>query len=299
VLSTALHTNKLRTGHLAGNRFRIRIREVGPDAEARSRAVLEILSRRGVPNYYGGQRFGMREDNDRVGAALARGDTQEVFAILLGRPNDTDPPAETAARTAYDAGDLARAKGLWPGNRRDARRILDAVMRRGPSPAALKAIDRRMVRLYVSALQSRIFNEVLARRVDQIDRVQTGDLAQKTDSGGVFLVEVVAAEAPRAAAGEISPTGPLPGSRARLAEGEPGRVEREILAAFGLEEGGIPRVGPLKVKGTRRALRFLPESVASEAGSDEHGAYLEIRFAAPPGSYATVLLREIMKVDVP
>src|SRR5205085_3181203 len=70
----ARHGNKLRLGHLKGNRFAIKIREVNPTDVVRVREAMKILERRGVPNYFGEQRFGRRGNNDALGAALVRGD---------------------------------------------------------------------------------------------------------------------------------------------------------------------------------------------------------------------------------
>jgi tRNA pseudouridine13 synthase len=64
------HRNRLRTGHHAGNHFRLVIREVAAHASESVPAVLEQLIRRGVPNYFGPQRQGKRGDNYRIGAAL-------------------------------------------------------------------------------------------------------------------------------------------------------------------------------------------------------------------------------------
>src|SRR5262245_12356754 len=58
LLDTARHGNKLRPGHLRGNRFRILVRD--PDAAAAERLppLLDRLRRLGLPNSYGPQRFG-------------------------------------------------------------------------------------------------------------------------------------------------------------------------------------------------------------------------------------------------
>jgi tRNA pseudouridine13 synthase len=74
VLSAERHVNKLRTGHLAGNRFTIVLRACGQDALARAQAVLGRLSALGVPNLFGPQRFGRRGDNASLGAAILRRD---------------------------------------------------------------------------------------------------------------------------------------------------------------------------------------------------------------------------------
>ena len=297
VIEVTHHTNKLRPGHLAGNRFAIRIREAAADSFPAVQAVLDVLVRRGVPNYFGRQRFGMRGDTDALGAALVRDDLAEFVALYLGRPIATDAPDCYAAREAFDAGDLAEALRRWPRNFGNERKALSAFRQKGRPDAAVAAIDKRMKRLFVSACQSRIFNRVVAARIDSIDCVMAGDQAQKTDSGGVFLVQDVQAEQPRAAAGEISPTGPIPGQRARLAEGEPGRIERGAIAASSLSLEDMDRVGRLKLKGGRRSLRYMLSEPLASAGSDAHGPFIDMQFTAPPGCYATVALREIMKAD--
>ena len=72
VLSTARHGNKLRPGHLRGNRFRIRIRGA-TDPEA-AEVSLRALAERGVPNFYGEQRFGADARNAELGLKLLLGE---------------------------------------------------------------------------------------------------------------------------------------------------------------------------------------------------------------------------------
>lgn len=73
VLEAKRHGNKLRTGHLAGNRFVIRLRGVVDGGKERAERVLERLGREGLPNYFGAQRFGARGDNAARGKALIVG----------------------------------------------------------------------------------------------------------------------------------------------------------------------------------------------------------------------------------
>lgn len=68
VLEAALHENKLRTGHLRGNRFTVRLRGADRALLPIARERLAFLEARGVPNYYGDQRFGRGGEN----AARAR-----------------------------------------------------------------------------------------------------------------------------------------------------------------------------------------------------------------------------------
>ncbi len=77
VLSAARHPHKLRTGHLRGNRFVLRVCEVEPPADeaaARATTILAALAAPpGSPNWYGEQRFGAAGDNAAAGRALVTG----------------------------------------------------------------------------------------------------------------------------------------------------------------------------------------------------------------------------------
>jgi tRNA pseudouridine13 synthase len=71
VLRVSRHSNKLRSGHLHGNRFRILIREPATTDVA---AIVERVRQHGLPNYYGPQRFGHDGETLQMGLALVRGE---------------------------------------------------------------------------------------------------------------------------------------------------------------------------------------------------------------------------------
>ena len=75
VLEAAHHGHKLRTGHLRGNRFSIRIREFDPSQIDEARRALKELQAHGLPNFYGEQRFGREGDNAERAARWIRGET--------------------------------------------------------------------------------------------------------------------------------------------------------------------------------------------------------------------------------
>ena len=63
VLDAKRHTNKLKTGHLKGNRFDLIVRDVPADAVDAVVATMERIGKEGVPNAFGMQRFGTEGDN--------------------------------------------------------------------------------------------------------------------------------------------------------------------------------------------------------------------------------------------
>ncbi|HEV8321300.1 MAG TPA: tRNA pseudouridine(13) synthase TruD [Myxococcota bacterium] len=241
VLRVARHANKLRTGHLRGNRFIVRIRDVESGADValqRARAKLQLLEARGLPNGYGEQRFG-------GGAAqLAFG-----HAVLKGE---------------------ARAPR-----------------------------DKRRARFLLSAVQGDLFNRYLAARMTRglWGRALAGDVMKKEDTGGIFVCTDPAADQARLDALAIHPTGPMYGEEMRAAEGEAAALEAEVLAGAGLGAEDLARVRRLAA-GTRRPLRVLVREVAVRADERDGRADLVAAFFLPKGSYATVLLRELMHPSV-
>jgi tRNA pseudouridine13 synthase len=74
LLSVNRHGNKLKPGHLHGNRFRILVRQPDPAAAERLPLLLEQIRANGFPNYYGPQRFGRDGETVRLGLAMLRGE---------------------------------------------------------------------------------------------------------------------------------------------------------------------------------------------------------------------------------
>ncbi|MBN2336790.1 tRNA pseudouridine(13) synthase TruD [Candidatus Bathyarchaeota archaeon] len=76
VNSARYHTNKLRSGHLRGNRFTITVTDLEvevDEAVSRAEAIRSELQRTGVPNFYGSQRTGEEGDNTISGWMLLQG----------------------------------------------------------------------------------------------------------------------------------------------------------------------------------------------------------------------------------
>jgi tRNA pseudouridine13 synthase len=309
VLAVSRHRNRLKIGHLAGNRFEVRIRGCRPQARELAERILAVLAARGTANWFDRQRFGTRGDNHLLGRALVLGQAKEFCDRFLGRPSETaDSPRLAAARRAYDAGNFAEAKRGFTGNA-DQLKVLVAMARTRDPERAMRALPRQLARLLVGAFQADIFNGVLERRLGQIDRLEAGDMAyihpplpraggeagppRQGAAGAVFRVDRPEDEMPRAARFEISPTGPIVGHRVTLASGRPGDIEREVLAEKGITPADFERVKALRLRGDRRPLRVPIVDIEVQPAGDD----ILVRFALPSGAYATVVLAEIMKAE--
>ncbi len=294
ILWVERHRNKLKMGHLAGNRFTIRVRDVDMGGQAVAEAVLDELRRRGVPNYFGKQRFGVRGNTHWLGRSLLRGDAEAFARQYLGRPQPQEHPKVRAARAIFDAGDYQAALAQWPSSLPEERRVLAAIVRHDGDPQpALRILDKKMRRLFLSAYQSHLFNHLLLERIRTLDLLEKGDVAYIHANGAAFVVDDPAVEQPRADRFEISPSGPLFGPKALLAEGTPGQRERDLLEESGISLAEFKLPG-IRLKGARRPFRIPLADVQTDW---DEGLILSFRL--PPGGYATEVLREVMKTEDP
>jgi tRNA pseudouridine13 synthase len=298
VLAAARHPSRLRIGHLRGNRFTIRIRGARVAHVGAAREALGRLVASGVPNAYGVQRFGVKQDGHLVGRAIVHGDFEEFLRHLCGRPDPREgDPRVRAAREAYDTGDVRAALDRFPMKHRIQKKALSVLLRTGDPKAVYEALGKRPRRIYVSAYQSWLFNRVLDRRLAEgtLDRLLAGDLAWQHASGALYDVTDPEAEAERARRFEASPTGPLPGYEGRRPSGGARALEDEVLAGERLDDERF-RAPAVRTRGARRPLRVpLGEGSVTPEGPED----VVVRFVLPPGAFATVVLRELMKNGAP
>jgi len=302
VIKLARHSNKIKLGHLAGNRFVVRLRDLKSppkDLVKTIERVMAILMSKGVPNYFGLQRFGYRKDTGLLGEALVRGKIDAFIDMFLGQPKREDVPAVRAARTFYQKGNYKKAREAWPFPFADQRRALKVLIQnKGNKKNAYNAVNKHLKKFFVYAYQSALFNRVLAARIPDIDKLLAGDVASKTINGSCFRVEDAALEQARCDSFEISPTGPLFGPGMTGLTGPAGEIENPVLEQAGLKEKDLRQMRQYGAKGGRRALRFQPRHCHVAAGRDRSGPYIELRFELDSGCYATSLIREICKTNV-
>ncbi len=76
IMAAVRHEQKLRTGHLSGNRFELILRDVDPSALEAMEPQLETIRRQGLPNAFGPQRFGRDGDNPERALRWIAGDAR-------------------------------------------------------------------------------------------------------------------------------------------------------------------------------------------------------------------------------
>lgn len=208
------------------------------------------------------------------------------------RVRDVGPDAAARAQAIFER--LAAPPGApnWYGEQRFGRDGDNA--ERGLAVVRGERVqDRKLARLLVSALQSKLFNQwLVARMADGLyARVLGGDVLHKV-GGGLFTCDDPATDEPRLLGGEIVITGPMFGVSMRRATGEAAAREDAILAAAGVSIDEFAKVSAI-AEGTRRDASIIvgePRVQAVDKG------VLEVAFTLPGGAYATAVMRELMKM---
>ena len=313
VLDTRRVDRAPKIGELVGNRFVIRVRDVdAKDPAAAARATLDALPG-GFPNYFGVQRFGvLRPVTHKVGEAIVRGDLAEAVRLYVGNPAEGEPEEAKRARTLFDeTRDAAACLPHYPRHMGFERMMLEHLARApGDHAGALLSLPSNLRTMFVYAAQSLLFNRIVTRRMDAglgLNEPTVGDLVAPVDADGrpdkERLHRVTPLNVDRVkrlcANGGALVTGVLFGSDVPLAEGRMGDIERGVIAEAGYKAADlrIPHLPEVASFGTRRELLAPLGPVRFDAGTDAHGEHLELSFFLLKGSYATCLLREVMKSE--
>lgn len=151
--------------------------------------------------------------------------------------------------------------------------------------------DKRSI--YLSALRSYLFNQVLAERVRRgcWKQLLPGELAMLDGTHSIFLCDPLEeALQQRCHEFDLHPTGPLPGRDGMQPVDAALDAEQAVLRTYA---DSITRLADFGVDAERRSLRLRVQDLSWELQHDE----LLLAFRLPAGAYATVVLRELVNAD--
>jgi tRNA pseudouridine13 synthase len=292
----------LSLGDLQGNRFDIVIRDPDPvDLAGRVQSVSETVAA-GVPNYFGIQRFGaIRPVTHRVGEWILKGDYEQAVLTYVGREFPGEPDGIKVIRAAFrTTRDPASALHALPVQMNYERAMLHHLVEcPGDYAGALQVLPPKLLSMFVSAFQSYLFNLALSRRLDDgsaLDDPQPGDRLLfangRTDEVTAANAGAVKIHLKR---GRCTIALFMPGKEKFTAKTPGEQATEALLSEYRISPESFARASLFvrtKFEGAWRpvALRSAIQSIPEEGN-------LRIRFALPPGHYATTVCREFMKAD--
>ena len=187
ILNTVRHNNKIRVGHLKGNRFKIRLKKVLGIQKDKLDSVLKWIKNNGVPNYFGTQRFGVNGDNWEEGKKILEGKLKirdrKTKEFLVG------------SNQSY-------LFNLWLSKRMELNHLLEKLT---------EEECEGLMGLPKGSLQS-------VKKQKHFFKLLQGDVMMHYPYGRVFYVENLEEESSRFLTKDIAPAGLLCGKKSKLAQ---------------------------------------------------------------------------------
>ncbi len=259
--------DRLLVGDLIGNDFQITLRDAELADEASIRECLSQMQTRGVPNYFGYQRFGvMRPNTHVIGRQMVKDDIEGAVMSYLADYYDAErDDAREARRELKETGDFKAALQNFPKRLGYERTMLDHLYKHPTDYAgALRKLHKKLRQMFVHGYQSYLFNLILSGLIER-------EVALKD-------VEI-----------------PLFGFESTFSDGVQGEIEREVLGAEETTPADfrLPALPELGSRGAMRQAVLLPDV---EYRCNDDGS-ITFSFFLSKGNYATMVMREIMKTE--
>jgi tRNA pseudouridine13 synthase len=268
----------------------------------------------GIPNFFGHQRFGTtRPITHLVGKALARGDFEEAAMLFLAKPSVHEHPASRQARQELESTkNFKQAQENFPRQLRFEKLMLNHLSENPVDfVGAFQKLPLKLQALFVQAHQSYLFNRFLSERVKgglPLNEALEGDYVVGVERSGLPLTTLAKIATSQnldevnsaVKAGRMRVALPIFGVKQKLSQGDMGQIENEVLRQEGIEVGNL-QVNVLSRTGGKGGLRTTVTPVrdfklqSGIANAEGEGYQAKVSFMLLRGSYATVVLREIMK----
>ena len=205
ILGTTYHNNKIKVGHLKGNKFFVRLKRVNVLDSRKIEAALGSIVSLGMPNYFGFQRFGIEGDNYKKGKAIIEGTLKEKRRNL---------------KQMYINAYQSYLFNNWLSKRIEISKLVDAFEPKEIYERLNLPLD-------------------LVKRMKKLKhplKIMTGDLLSHYPFGKIFTIEDLETESDKFYDRDRVPTGLLSGKRVKNSIDLAYEIEKEYEAPTG-EDG--------------------------------------------------------------
>jgi tRNA pseudouridine13 synthase len=311
--------NKLSPYYLLGNNFTITINAINHSKSTTkkriTKTIQELKTLGGVPNFFGHQRFGTtRLITHQVGKAMVKGNFKKAAMLFLARPSRHEHPESRQAREEIRATQgFKHALQIFPKQLRYERLMLRYLTDKPDNFAgAFRRLPIKLRELFPQAYQSYLFNKFLSMRIASglpLDRAKVGDYVVNVERSGLPMLtmhkiastETLTEINKAIKEGKMRLAVPLIGFRQRPSPGVQGEIEKQILEEEGVtpENFKIKAMPEIASRGELRTattpLNNFSLEETSHDSADPPKYKVKVSFMLYRGSYATIILRELMK----
>jgi tRNA pseudouridine13 synthase len=311
--------NKISPYFLLGNNFHITVRAAAHSKSTIQKRMAKTLNELetigGVPNFFGHQRFGTtRPITHLVGKTLIKGNFRKAALLFLAEPSAHEHPESRQARKQLQTTqDFQQALKDFPKKLHFERLMLKhLIMKPEDSVGAFRRLPLKLRKLFPQAYQSFLFNKFLSRRIangTSLGRAEIGDYVVNVERNGLpmqNMYRIASSQTVREVngaveAGRMRIAFPLIGFKKHPSQGLQGEIERKIIEEEHVSPANfkIEAIPEISSRGELRTAITPLHNFSADAISDDVvnplKSQVKLSFMLYRGSYATVLLREIMK----
>jgi len=296
----------IQIGDLWGNKFTILLRDLEVDSDTALKSA-ETVRETPLLNYFGVQRFGFNRPNTHLaGKFLIKREFENAIRVMLCTESafESEELREVRLKLTEDLSPTEKIIETFPKDLSYERKILHELIKYpNEFERALQRISPRVLTLMVHAYQSFLFNRLLSQRAAvglSIIQPQPGDFLIELDTAHsgrdswLYVTEASLEERiEQVERGEYGLALPVPGYATRL----PPASQTDALKSLLIEEGITlrdfrnPKMKALDSPGGLHLAAIIISDL--DASYSEEG--LRVAFSLRKGSYATIVLRELMK----
>jgi len=296
----------VRLGNLVGNEFKIKISQSKSEGN-KIKNILDEL-KHGFPNYFGIQRFGaVRPITHIVGKKIVQNKYDEaVWDYLCG--GEYESFGSEARKNLKNTRDLNAAIQEYPHRLLFERQLIGHLTRNKEDyTGAIRQLPENLSKMLVHAYQSLIFNHILNLRIENgysLHEPLIGDNIVPVDIYGGpdqrKVIEVTERNQQklekRCREGKAWIVGLLPGIESKHTNGIQGEFERQIMEDenVNFKDFAIGKIPELSSFGMYRPLNQKINDLEWKINADGKPT---LEFWLHKGTYATSLLREVMKCE--
>jgi len=296
---------QIRVGGLWGNRFTILVRELDTPCE-QARDLSGELRTNPILNYFGIQRFGVsRPFTHLVGKALTKQDYEEAARYILTETTSDDSEDMRELREAMRDGKFTEAiLDKFPKDLRYERLMIKSLLNQPEDyKRAFFKIPPKMQKLFVHSYQSLLFNRIISLRAKEglhLIEPEVGDFIVKLGKTNIhrddwlFVSENNHEERCNLVkSGEFGLVATIPGYASKMPNTRQSDHIRRILKEENttLDSFRFPEAKEIDSPGGFHSVSISLSDLETKCVEGN----LQIKFSLRKGSYATVVLRELMK----
>ncbi len=285
-------------GKLAANRFTVTIHDFHGNVQQYIDDLQECIAKNVIANFYGYQRFGSaRPVTHLVGREIVRRNFRQAADLFLCHPGEHDSEQNKEIREmCKDSSNFAKVLQIIPSKMDLERALINELMKSNDPIKAIRRLPITIRRLLVHAYQSYIFNRTLSIAIKEgydIASPKQNDICLSFTHNSVKMTGMNRFD------GNTDvlqlPAIPLVGYAFRNDNRFSAVVKKVMEEEYvGMKDFYIKDLQEVSVEGGFRQTSMLCRGLSYTLNGS-----LQMRFVLQKGSYATVLLRELMKPSDP